>query len=614
MARYSLLFLVCVLVITQPSWSQRYDSLLNALRTSKSDTSTIKLYHLLSVEVNLQNPELSIAYQDSALLIAKRINNPKFISITLTNIGAIYRNRSEYAKACSYYNEALKASPHFSPWLAETYVDAGIALLRMTELDSATKVFEEGLALVKEHPNMFAEASLYNGLGNVKREQNQYEQAIALYIQSLKIFEEQKDLKGQTQALANISNIHNLMGDTDKALEYGLLSLEIAKAAGVKSSIAYSYRLLGRIYRRQKKLDEALNAYEDAIQIYKGLQAKRDIGETEISIGNIYFDKANYSEAALHYKKSLAMAKSISDTMSMALSYINATFALLANEDYRNAKAHVDTAIVLAKKKNLANIRMDSYHLLSEIYGGIGDHKQSLESYKAFVNIRDSLSLEQNKLEAQEIEAKFQSEKKDDAIRLLNAENSLKANQQKYLVVILVLLLALAVILYSRYNVKQKANKKLKELDQIKTRFFTNISHEFRTPLSLILGPIEKKLSTANGDAQETESLKLMHRNARRLQTLINQLLDLSRIESGSIELHLEESDLAQTLRFIGSSFTSLAERKGIFYRQDLIESFVGCYDRDKLEKITNNLLSNAFKFTPEGGLSILKQPLKTDS
>ena len=254
MVRYTLL-LGCLTFITQQGLSQRYDSLQKAIGNSKSDTTSIQLYHLASEEIGLDDSAAARAYEDSALHIARSLKSPRHISITLTNIGAIYRNRSEFAKANTYYKKALEASPHFSPWLGETYLEAGISLLRMTELDSSLAVLQEGILFVKEHPDLQLEASLYNSLGNVKREQNRYEEAIDLYIQSLKIFEERHDLKGQTQALSNISNIHNLIGETDKALDYAKQSLETAKAAADKSSVAYSYRLLGRIYRKQNKPD-----------------------------------------------------------------------------------------------------------------------------------------------------------------------------------------------------------------------------------------------------------------------------------------------------------------------------------------------------------------------
>lgn len=608
MLKCRLLVLGCFFFAHQ-GWSQRYDSLLKAISQSRTDTTTLQLYHLLAEEIVLKDSAGARAYEDSALHIARRINNPKHISVTLTNIGAIYRNRSEYAKANTYYGKALEASPHFSPWLSQTFLEAGISLLRMSELDSSLSVLEQGMLLVKQHPNSQVEAALLNSLGNVKREQNRYEEAIDFYIRSLKIFEAKNDLKGQTQALSNISNMHNLMGDTGKALDYAMQSLETAKAAGVKSSVAYSYRLLGRIYRRQKKPDEALKVYGDALAIYQELQARRDVVETELSIGNIYFDKQDFEEAIRHYKGSLIMGKSIADSLSIGLGYVTIGNAMLELKAYDLAKVYIDSALVVVRKKKMASLEMDSYQLLSLIYEGNRKYELSLVNYRKYIHFRDSLEKEQNRLKAQEIEERYQSEMKDDAIRILNAENTLKSNQQKYLVVILILMLTLAVILYSRYNVKLKANKKLKELDLIKSRFFTNISHEFRTPLSLIIGPLEKKLTEARGES-EKEGLNLMHRNARRLQNLINQLLDLSRIESGSMDLHLEERDLGETLRFIGSSFSSLAERKGIFYRQDIINSFIGCYDRDKLEKIINNLLSNAFKFTPEGGLVNFKTTL----
>jgi signal transduction histidine kinase/DNA-binding response OmpR family regulator len=584
----------------QRASGQRYDSLINALKKSTEEIHSIKIYHLLAEETAANDFTAAIAFEDSALTLARKINSAEQLSVTLTNIGSFYRNISEYKKSLEYFDQAFKASPQGSPWLSDTYLQAGISLLRMTELDTATKVLETGLSIVKVHPNVATEGALYNAMGNVKREQNQYKEAMNLYFQSLKLFETHKDLQGQTQALSNISNIHNLLGDTDKALDYGLQSLETAKAAKVQSSIAYSHRLLGRIYRKQKKHDEAVKAYADALVIYEKLQARKDVSETESSIGNIYFDKGDFPEAMSHYKNSLAVARSLSDSMLIAYAQFAVGNILLCNKEYKKARAYVDSVLVISEKKNLVYMRMDSYGLLSEIYEAEGNYQLGLSNHRTYIGIRDSVEREQNKAEVREIEARFQSEKKDDAIRILNAENTLKSNQQKYLLVILVLVTALAIILYSRYKVKLKANEKLKALDLVKTRFFTNISHEFRTPLSLILGPLEQKLDSTEG--KERESFKLMHRNAKRLQNLINQLLDLSRIEAGSMQLHLEESDVAPILRFVGSSFSSLAERKGIYYGQKIIASHVGCFDRDKLEKIINNLLSNAFKFTPEGG------------
>ncbi len=143
---------------------------------------------------------------------------------------------------------------------------------------------------------------------------------------------------------------------------------------------------------------------------------------------------------------------------------------------------------------------------------------------------------------------------------------------------------------------------KLQEVDHLKSRFFANISHEFRTPLTLILGPIKKWLSRSrNHDLKQ--DLQLMQRNANRLYRLINQLLDLSKLESGSMVLRAREENIVPLLRGYVQSFESQVKIKKINLTFSASQESIILYvDRDKIEKITYNLLSNAFKFTPEGG------------
>lgn len=144
--------------------------------------------------------------------------------------------------------------------------------------------------------------------------------------------------------------------------------------------------------------------------------------------------------------------------------------------------------------------------------------------------------------------------------------------------------------------------QKLHEVDQMKSSFFTNISHEFRTPLTLILGPIEKMLTRTTDDASRQE-LRMVRRNARRLQRLINLLLDLSKLEANHMPLRAKPTNIVSLLKDIVMSFASLAERKRISLTFNASEQPVMAYvDRDKVEKIISNLLSNAFKFTAEGG------------
>lgn len=153
--------------------------------------------------------------------------------------------------------------------------------------------------------------------------------------------------------------------------------------------------------------------------------------------------------------------------------------------------------------------------------------------------------------------------------------------------------------------------ERIKDLDEVKTRFFANISHEFRTPLSLILGPLQQADNTAasspnaqkNNIVLSSKAFSIVKRNALRLQTLVDQLLDLSRIESGQVYLSLTQGSLVQFIRSVVFSFESMAERQNISLNTSFPkEPDNAFYDRDKLEKIIGNLLSNAFKYTPDSG------------
>ena len=142
----------------------------------------------------------------------------------------------------------------------------------------------------------------------------------------------------------------------------------------------------------------------------------------------------------------------------------------------------------------------------------------------------------------------------------------------------------------------------LRNLDQLKSRFFANISHEFRTPLTLILGQIESVISSEIS-IKEKGKLQVANRNARRLLTLINQLLDLSKIESGSMKLKAEEHNIVSFLKSLFYSFESLAEAQNISLRFETeLENIPVVFDPDKMEKVFYNLISNAFKFTLANG------------
>jgi signal transduction histidine kinase/ligand-binding sensor domain-containing protein/DNA-binding response OmpR family regulator len=179
---------------------------------------------------------------------------------------------------------------------------------------------------------------------------------------------------------------------------------------------------------------------------------------------------------------------------------------------------------------------------------------------------------------------------------------------------ILYALLLAAILVFARRLIIQRARMRfrmeqqkkeadqLHELDMMKLKFFTNVSHEFRTPLSLIMAPAEKMIKQATDEGQKKQ-FQLIYRNAKRLLGLVNQLMDFRKLEMQELRLHPATGNIVHFVKELVYSFTDIAEKKNITYTfHASIEELDISFDPDKLERIMFNLLSNAFKFTSEKG------------
>ncbi|MFK7924956.1 MAG: two-component regulator propeller domain-containing protein [Bacteroidia bacterium] len=177
------------------------------------------------------------------------------------------------------------------------------------------------------------------------------------------------------------------------------------------------------------------------------------------------------------------------------------------------------------------------------------------------------------------------------------------------------LLIAYGIIRFVRlrhsYQLEKITKQKQEEAYQMKLRFFTNITHEFRTPLTLIIGPLQDLIATYELSAKVQKHLSAIEHNGQRLLSLVNQLLDFRKLEAEHRQIEAAQGNFVRFLREVYLSFLGLAQRQNIDYHFETeAEEYLLWYDRDKMEKVFYNILSNAFKFTPEGGniLVIIKQ------
>ncbi|MEM7551205.1 MAG: tetratricopeptide repeat protein [Bacteroidota bacterium] len=531
--------------------------------------------------------------------------------------------------------------------------------------DSAEIYYQRALDIKSKlkQPKLLAES--FNNFGVLNRRKGNFNLALSYYEKALSIATKQHDSILIGNYNNNIGLVLENQGKLDGALEHHLVSLSIREKIGIEHWIAGSLNNLGIVYQRTEDYRLSLDYLQRALALKKKLDNRRSLASTHLNLGNSFSYLNQYDSAFHHYESALSIAEELDDKTEIASILNDMAFTAMKRKDFDEAINLCNTSIqinrslgnrtkliesmdylvstyleagqykaakeigieayeIALKTKEAENIRRSAKGL-AETFEKTNEDEKALKYFKIYSQYRDSLLNEEKLQSIAQAKEKYESDKKDQEIVLLLKESELqealisqRSTQRNLLLGSLISVALVAFLMIRNYRVKVRSrdeiNRKNKEIESVRSRFFANISHEFRTPLTLIAGPIQGLLEREKLDSNDLEKLKMVERNTQRLRRLINQLLDLSKIEDGRLEVHKEEKELSWFIQTLVSSFGSLAEQKQINYRYEIMPPGVfALIDSDKLEKIVYNLLSNAFKFTPKGGTVEFKASFKSE-
>ena len=610
--------LFALLLFLSASWSvcaqSKLDSLTHVLNKTEVDSVKIAVLHELFYEY--EDREKAKDAVIKSLALAKRSKNKKKEVDGLTLYAGLLVDQVSGDSAIAQYQKALALATdiHYNLGISEALIGIGNCYWRKGAFDKAKEYQLKNITFCERIEDEEGVASSYNNLGNIYTETRDFTKAMEYYTLASQRYYETGNEGRYAITLANIGMIQSKLENYASAIEYYQRSDSLFMKVNNKEGRGFVLYSLSIDYRKSGAYDKAVQASEQALEIYQQVGNLVKVSEVYYGMGNLAYEKGAFEHAIACYKKSDTIAKKIGHPAGQAYAQkaIGDCYHELKNPSL--SKEYLYKAIGISDKINLSLIKMDAYETLTSIYAGEGNYKKAFESQQHFAIIHDSLYTKEKADLAAEIEANYQNKQKSQEIALLAAENNVKelkieqsVFQRNSVIAFAAFLLLLAVLFYNQYRVKQKANKKLQELDRLKSNFFTNISHEFRTPLTLIRAPIEQ-LEKNPQEQLSREHIKMIGRNSDRLLNLVDQLLDLAKIDEGSMKLAPAEDDLYARLRTAAASFHSLAAGRDIDYRIDIpSQALWAAFDRDKLEKITYNLLSNAFKFTDDGGVIIFE-------
>ena len=601
------LFLWLFLIISAYSNAEKIQDLEKKLAIAK-DTSRVNILNELSGLYASSDLVHADSLAKEALTLLETIDFPTGKIENYNHLAYIKSSLGKFDEGLEYSEIAIQISDLLDDkqLLAESYDYRFMLLFQKGDYSEAQKYAALSNSLAQEVGSLRLIAKSYDNLGILQGIKGKHSEAIEFFMKSLESNEQLGDNSKISIALMHLGHTFELAGNFNKALEYLKRSLEINKKIENKYNEGWTLVNIGVVYSRMNQVDTALTYYEASLDIAEEINNHRLILTCLDNIGGKYSLKKDFEKANYYLQKAYRLSEESGQNSRTVYITGNLAENYLYMGQFDSAKIFGEKQLELALSSELISEQKVAYYILAQIYDSLGDYKRSKNALLEYITVNDTIFSRQKSEQIESLRESFETEKKEQEITILAKEKQSAEFRRNIYGIIAVLVFVIGVFVYNQQRIRSKKNKQLlekeKELDRMKSRFFANISHEFRTPLTLILGPLDELISKIE-QVDITKQLKVMQRNASRLLDLVNQLLDLSKIESGKLKLNSTRSDIISVIKGVSMSFHSIAEQKHIVLVLDVHpDQLEMSYDRAKVETIMTNLLSNAFKFTPDHG------------
>ncbi|SEF57930.1 hybrid sensor histidine kinase/response regulator transcription factor [Algoriphagus boritolerans] len=519
---------------------------------------------------------------------------------------------------------------------AEVFVDSLIAESQNGSIDQANAVLLKAIALQSQKKltdaHHLADSLLRTGvfdeipalqmqsflvLGNVNYSRFRQKEATALYLKIDSLGDKYQDgIETQIKALTNLGTLMLSVeeGRAEDFLRSGDYYYSKALALSLHTNDSTSFYDLSTYLATQDfgkgKLDSIENVYLQAIAFFEKTKNQKLLASTLWGLGWAYESENEPDKAEDTYQRLIRLNSGDSAKVNdMARAHwIYANF-LNRREDIDGAIREFETAEKLfnsEKEQDIGPLNGTIYNLAT-LYRKAGRDREAFDYLEKAWTMQDSIDQAMEYDLLKELEIKYQTAQKDKAIAELQLETS-RRNFQIGIGLAAFTLLVAGFIFFVRYQRKKIAlAKKITDLDEVKNQFFENITHEFRTPLTLIDSPLQL-LSKDNQTTPEAKTkIELIRSQSSRLLELVDQILSLNQLKNGEINVLLKKSNLNHSIRSILDPFEFQAKEKGIQWQSALkLSEEEVWFDFDLLQKILGNLLGNALKYTPSEGKIIL--------
>ena len=492
------------------------------------------------------------------------------------------------------------------------YRELGRAYRNATRYQEAIEAHRKGLEIAEEICDTLQIVQALNNIGTAYRRMGVLEEAALWHYRGLALCEQWSDtaslgLKNRVVSLNGLGNLHLSMGKDTIAMDLFREALKGEAKLGSTNGMAINYANIGALYEGRGQIDSARYYYGRSLECNEQTGSELGISLCHVHFGRLAENDGDLDTAFYEYKYAYDVLSAGPDRWHWLESCTSLARISMKKMDSGAARRYLAEALDVAESLESVNHLADVYHLYYLMDMEVGRYRESLAWLEKYSDCMRRIFAERNEDALFEIRSKYEREKNMVQMQRIQEAHSQKEIRDRMMRVSLLVFLALAVLtivfLVYSLHLRSRNNQILKELDKTKNNYFTNIAHEFRTPLTII-----KSAARGISDRSDDDSLKddasdiIRHSNG--LLSLVNQVLDIAKLTSGLAPAPVWRSgNVVAFISGICERNRRFAQGKGIILDFNCVSSsFVEMdFVPDLMTSIIQNLLSNALKFSEKG-------------
>jgi signal transduction histidine kinase len=586
----------------------------------KVKISLVAFFLLFSVGSN----SLAQSKLDSLERILKNSSSDSVRFITLISLSKENQYK-DLTKASAYSAQAL-ALAEKNQWVwgkSRAYGQESFLATISGDYATAMKYDNQNLQLVIEQKDSLSIAQTLGYLGNDYKDLGKYDEAYYYFTQSYNIARSIPDSLKMTIAIHNIGTVLSDLGQYDLALDHFKVSTQISTAINDLDGIAYDLDAVGDVYCRKKDYKKSEEYLLKALNNIRELKLTVIEPRALTHLAHLYYVIRDLPKSLAYYDSATMVYDQTSNEFGDAEVNLGISQVLIEQGKFDEAQILIEKSLKTAQNLGAERMEIDCYEKLSKLAERKGDYKSALAYHKNFKAMEDSLFSQEMVEKVFQDQLRFQTETKDFQIANLSKVTSAQDNElrrQEFLSNILAVVVALtAILLFSVYRSGQRRKRinklliehqeeikkrsiELEQLNQVKDKFFSIISHDLRSPmnaLSGILDLLSEKQITQEEFAVLTREMRVQFNHTR---TLINNLLDWALLQMDKLNIQPEKIELSKV---INENFTLVKSLhlKEMNLVNKVEPGIFGWGDLNMINLIFRNLILNAIKFSDKGGL-----------